>query len=93
MTEERKQQANILLNEITNNIISQQRIALSKNDKKEYELKLNKVEGEFVREKELLDDIKAYVGHDANIIVTYVDEIPLLSSGKRKQVVNNYKKL
>ncbi|MGI6244130.1 MAG: hypothetical protein ACOYJK_11520 [Prevotella sp.] len=63
------------------------------NDKKEYELKLNKVEGEFVREKELLDDIKAYVGHDANIIVTYVDEIPLLSSGKRKQVVNNYKKL
>lgn len=37
MTEERKQQANILLNEITNNIISQQRIALSKNDKKECE--------------------------------------------------------
>lgn len=37
MTEERKQQANILLNEITNNIISRQRIALSKNDKKEYE--------------------------------------------------------
>lgn len=37
MTEERKQQANILLNEITNNIISQQRIALAKNDKKEYD--------------------------------------------------------
>lgn len=37
MTEERKQQANILLNEFTNNIISRQRIALSKNDKKEYE--------------------------------------------------------
>lgn len=37
MTEERKQQANILLNEFTNNIISQKRIALSKNDKKEYE--------------------------------------------------------
>lgn len=37
MTEERKQQANILLNEITNNIISRQRIALSKNDKNEYE--------------------------------------------------------
>lgn len=37
MTEERKQQANILLNEITNNIISQQRNALSKNDKNEYE--------------------------------------------------------
>lgn len=37
MTEERKQQANILLNEITNNIISQQRIALSKSDKNEYD--------------------------------------------------------
>lgn len=43
MTEERKQQANILLNEFTNNIISQQRIALSKNDKKEYE-KLRKAQ-------------------------------------------------
>lgn len=44
MTEERKQQANILLNEFTNNIISRQRIALSKNDKKEYE-KLDKARG------------------------------------------------
>ena len=43
MTEERKQQANILLNEVTNNIISQQRIALSKSDKKEYE-KLRKAQ-------------------------------------------------
>lgn len=44
MTEERKQQANILLNEITNNIISQQRIALSKSDKNEYD-KLCKAQG------------------------------------------------
>ena len=50
MTEERKQQANILLNEITNNIISQQRIALSKNDKKEYE-KLDKAQ-------DLINDIQ-----------------------------------
>lgn len=50
MTEERKQQANILLNEITNNIISQQRIALSKNDKNEYE-KLNKA-------RDLIGDIQ-----------------------------------
>lgn len=50
MTEERKQQANILLNEFTNNIINQQRIALSKNDKKEYE-KLDKA-------RDLITDIQ-----------------------------------
>ena len=50
MTEERKQQANILLNKITNNIISQQRIALSKNDQKEYE-KLDKA-------RDLIGDIQ-----------------------------------
>lgn len=63
------------------------------NSEKNYELKLNQVEGALVREREILDDIKTYVGHDADITVTYVDEIPSLSSGKRKQVVNNYKKL
>ncbi len=50
MTEERKQQANILLNEITNNIISHQRIALSKNDKKEYE--------ELCKAQDLINDIQ-----------------------------------
>lgn len=30
-----------------------------------------------------------YFGHDANIILQYVDDIPLLPSGKRKLVVNN----
>lgn len=50
MTEERKQQANILLNEFTNNIISQKRIALSKNDKKEYE--------KLCKAQDLIDDIQ-----------------------------------
>ncbi|WP_277265735.1 hypothetical protein [Prevotella corporis] len=58
---------------------------------KEYELKLNKVAGQFVREVELIGEIKAYIGEDAHINIRYVDEIPLLASGKRKQVVNNYK--
>lgn len=58
---------------------------------KEYELKLNKVAGQFVREVELIGEIKAYIGEDALINIRYVDEIPLLASGKRKQVVNNYK--
>lgn len=63
------------------------------NSEKNYELKLNQVEGALVREREILDDIKTYVGYDADITVTYVDEIPSLSSGKRKQVINNYKKV
>lgn len=50
MTEERKQQANILLNEITNNIISRQRIALSKNNKKGYE--------ELCKAQDLIGDIQ-----------------------------------
>ena len=45
-----------------------------------------------IREQKLLDVIKNYVGFDANIILEYVEEIPLLASGKRKQVICNYKK-
>ncbi len=57
----------------------------------DYVLKLNAQQDAVVREKELLDAIKEYVGIDANIHLEYVDEIPLLASGKRKQVICNYK--
>lgn len=36
----------------------------------------------------LVDDFKAYLGWDANFTIQYIDEIPLLDSGKRQQVVN-----
>ncbi len=44
----------------------------------------------FKREKELLSEFLDYLGHDAVIRVDYVNEIPMLSSGKRRKVVNNY---
>ena len=62
------------------------------NDVNDYIVKLNVKQQTFNREKELLDALKHYIGEDANIKVEYVEEIPLLASGKRKQVINNYKK-
>lgn len=61
-------------------------------DEKNYEVKLNLRENRFEFENELIADIKSDFGEDANIKITYVDEIPPLSSGKRRQVINNYKK-
>ena len=60
------------------------------NGKNDYILKLNVQSGAAVRERELLDSVKDYIGDDANIAIMYVDEIPLLASGKRKQVICNY---
>lgn len=52
-----------------------------------YEFRLN-LKGIFKREAELIKEFKGYLGQDASITITYVDEIPLLSSGKRKKVLN-----
>lgn len=57
--------------------------------KNEYMFKLN-TDLPFLREKELLDEFKTYFGSDAVIVIEYVDEIPLLASGKRKKVTNTY---
>jgi phenylacetate-CoA ligase len=55
--------------------------------KKEYIFKLN-LDGVFERENQLVTEFKNYFGTDAIISVEYVDEIPLLNSGKRKKVMN-----
>jgi phenylacetate-CoA ligase len=55
--------------------------------KKEYTFKLNLTSG-FTRELELISEFKTYFGSDAIILIEYVKEIPLLSSGKRRKVVN-----
>lgn len=60
-------------------------------NKKEYEVKLNVID-KFPFEKELVKSIKTDFGDDAQVKITYVDEIPPLSSGKRKKVINNYLK-
>ena len=56
--------------------------------KKDYTIKLNT--DKKVDEPTVLREFKGYFGDDANIDIQYVDEIPLLSSGKRKEVTNTY---
>lgn len=60
--------------------------------KKQYTFKIN-VNGNFGREAQLVNEFKSYLGKDADFRVEYVSEIPLLASGKRKKIVNNYTKL
>lgn len=55
--------------------------------KSNYLFKLN-LEGKFHREQLLISEFKKYFGEDAEISVEYVNEIPLLNSGKRKKVMN-----
>lgn len=54
---------------------------------KDYVMKICVSEG-FKREDELVSDFVRYLGFDANFKIERVNEIPLLSSGKRKKVVN-----
>lgn len=58
--------------------------------KNQYLFKLN-IDNYFTREEQLINEFKSYFGADAEIEVEYVDEIPLLNSGKRRKVVNMYK--
>lgn len=60
-------------------------------DKSEYLLKLNIQKDSFDLEN-TISQIKQIVGHDANIITEYVDDIPVLASGKRKMVICEWKK-
>jgi phenylacetate-CoA ligase len=57
---------------------------------KDYIFKIN-ADKSFHREAQLVSEFKSYLGSDANFIVEYVDEIPLLASGKRRKLVNNYR--
>ncbi len=52
-----------------------------------YHFKLNSGQN-FGREDEFLNEFKVYLGEDAQITIEYVDEIPLLASGKRRVMVN-----
>lgn len=54
---------------------------------KEFEMKLL-LQGKFKREVELRNEFLSYLGDDAIFDITYVTDIPLLDSGKRKKVVN-----
>ena len=56
-------------------------------DVKKYTLWLNGDQEE-IDEKAILDFIQPYFGEDAEITVEYVEEIPVLNSGKRKSFEN-----
>lgn len=64
---------------------------LVQTDIKSYEFKINCPSG-FQREAQLVSEFKSYLGVDADFKVMYVDEIPLLDSGKRRKTVNLYYK-
>jgi phenylacetate-CoA ligase len=57
----------------------------------DYLMKLNCQDDVFDRQAELIADVQRYLGEDASIRVEYVDGIPLLASGKRKEVMNTYR--
>lgn len=59
-------------------------------DRNKYELKV------ILRDKSvsldpILSELKEYLGSDALITINHVNEIPILASGKRKPVVNNWR--
>ena len=64
---------------------------LIQESQKAYALKLN-VTNTFEQEVDVINEFKGYLGNDAEIKISYVDEIPLLASGKRKATINNYLK-
>lgn len=58
--------------------------------RKSYVLKLNWSEPSDEAENQMVAEIKAILGEDAEIRVERVSDIPVLKSGKRRCVVNNY---
>ncbi|MFA6004620.1 MAG: hypothetical protein WC881_11195 [Elusimicrobiota bacterium] len=58
--------------------------------KASYRLRLC-VDSAFAQERSVVEDLKGILGPDALINIDYVDGIPVLSSGKRKYVVNEYR--
>ena len=55
---------------------------------KDYEINLNT--NVKVNENKMIKEFTMYFGLDSNIKINYVNDIPLLGSGKRREVVNEY---
>lgn len=58
---------------------------------KEYLFKVNAT-NKFTKtnQNHLIEKYKGYFGSDANVKIEFVDDIPILSSGKRKKVINKF---
>ncbi len=61
------------------------------NGQKDYTLKIIE-RGKGTDYNEIVEPLKKTLGNDANITIDIVEDIPVLQSGKRKPVINNYKK-
>ena len=46
----------------------------------------------FEREEKLKQQLLSYLGEDAEVSFEYVNELPVLQSGKRRSVINEWKK-
>lgn len=64
----------------------------AQSDERQYQLRLVLRENDEKALTEMKNDIQAILGEDANIEIKLVDDIPVLTSGKRKPVVNEWKK-
>lgn len=62
---------------------------LIQQDKKTYTIRLS-LDGEFHEQESLIRTYQEHLGRDAVIQIEITHEIPVLASGKRKLVVNNY---
>ncbi len=78
---------------ITNNLWDVPKIKQFKfiqTDSKTYDVELN-VEEDFDKEEYVINTLKSVLGKESIINVIYVDEIPVLASGKRKYIENKWK--
>jgi len=57
---------------------------------RDYLFRLNTGGKQFDREKDLIHRLQKVLGEDANIVVEFINEIPVLASGKRKYIINEY---
>lgn len=64
---------------------------LIQESEKKYIFRIN-IKSKFMKETQLVEEFKYFLGIDADFTVEYVSEIPLLSSGKRRKIVSMLKK-
>ena len=57
---------------------------------RDYLFRLNTGGKQFDREKDLIYRLQKVLGEDANIAIEAINEIPVLASGKRKYIINEY---
>jgi phenylacetate-CoA ligase len=61
------------------------------NEREKYVMKINSNGLQPKTAAAMIEDIKTFVGPGAGIEIEYVDNIPVLDSGKRKMIINNFK--